>query len=121
MILSINGSRSQETNMQRMSASDAKNRWGDLVKTVVDQGESVVVESRREPLLVVISPADYDELQAFRRAKRLQDAKEALQRVKEMQRELTKNLSEAEADAIIERIMEEDRLERAEKLLTPKR
>lgn len=120
-LVSMSGSRSRGTNMQRMSASEAKNHWGELVKTVVDQGEAVVVESRREPLVVVISPADYDELQALRRAKRLQEAREALQRIREMQWELTKDLSDAEADAIIDRVMEEDRLERAERLLAPKR
>jgi prevent-host-death family protein len=106
--------------MQRMSASDVKNHWGDLVRAVAD-GERVVVESRREPILVAISPADYEEFQALQKAKRLQEAREALERIQERQWELTKDLSEAEADAIIERVMEEDRLERAEKLLAPNR
>jgi prevent-host-death family protein len=94
--------------MQRMSASDAKNRWGDLVKTVVDQGETVVVESRREPLLVVISPADYEELQALRRANLLREVRESLNRIQDAQLEVTRDLSEEAADALIEEIMAED-------------
>jgi prevent-host-death family protein len=120
IIMSMNSGQSKETNMQRMSASDVKNHWGDLVRAIAD-GERVVVESRREPILVAISPADYEEFQALQKAKRLQEAREALQRIQERQWELTKHLSDAEADAIIERVMEEDRIERAEKLLAPKR
>ena len=119
-IMSMNGGRSRETNMQRMSASDVKNHWGDLVRAVAD-GERVVVESHREPILVAISPADFEEFQALQKAKRLQEARETLQRIQERQWELTKDLSDAEADAIIERVMAEDRLERAEKLLAPNR
>lgn len=107
--------------MKRMSASDVKNHWGDFVRAVAEEGESVIVENRRDPILVAISPADYDELQALRRAQLLREARETFREIQEMQWERTKDLSEAEADAIIERLMEEDRLERAEKLLTPDR
>jgi prevent-host-death family protein len=96
--------------MQRMSASDAKNHWGDLVKTVLDQGETVVVESRREPLVVVISPADYDELQALRRAQLLREVRASLNRIQEAQLEMTRDLSDEAADALIEQIMAEDQM-----------
>jgi prevent-host-death family protein len=95
--------------MKRMSASDAKNRWGDLIRTVTDEGETVVVESRREPLVVVISPSEYDEFQALRRAKLLRDVRESFNRIQETQREMTRNLSDDDADALIEEVMAEDR------------
>lgn len=94
---------------KRMSATDAKNHWGDLVETVSGQGEIVIVENRREPMLVVISPSDFEEFQALRRAKRLQEARESLNRIQEIQREMTRGLSDDEADALIEEVMAEDR------------
>ena len=86
--------------MQRMSASDAKNRWGDLVKTVVDQGDTVIVESRREPLVVVISPADYDEFQALRRAQLLREVRASLHRIERIQEGRNDDLSDEEIEEI---------------------
>ncbi len=86
--------------MQRMSASDAKNRWGDLVKTVVDQGDTVIVESRREPLVVVISPAAYDEFQTLRRAQLLREVRASLQEIERIQAGRNDDISDEEIEEI---------------------
>lgn len=98
---------------RRMSATDAKNRWGELVETVSALGESVIVENRREPMLVVISPADFDEFQALRREKRLREFRERLQQIADVQARLNADLSEEEAEALVQRALAEDREERA--------
>ena len=106
---------------KRMTATDAKNRWGDLIKAVVDQGEPVIGENRREPVVVVISPSEFEEFQALRKEEWLREARATLHHIQEIQRKRTQNLSDAEADALIERLMEEDRLERAEQSLDANR
>jgi len=98
---------------KRMSATDAKNRWGELVDTVVSQGESVIVENRREPMLVVISPSDFDEFQALRKEQRLREFRERLEQIIEVQSKLNADLTEEEAEALVQRALAEDRDERS--------
>jgi prevent-host-death family protein len=98
---------------KRMSASDAKNRWGELVDTVVSQGESVIVENRREPMLVVISPSDFDEFQSLRKEQRLREFRERLEQIVEVQAQLNADLTEEEAEALVQRALEEDREDRS--------
>lgn len=98
--------------MKRMSASDAKNHWGELTKAVVGAGETVVVENRREPMLVVIPPTDFEEYQTLRREKILREVRESLIRIQDVQLELTRGLSEEDADALIDQVMAEDRADR---------
>ena len=94
--------------MKRMSATEAKNHWGDLVKTVTEDGEPVVIENRREPVLIAISPADFAELESLRRAQLLREVRASLNRIQEEQLEVTRDLSDEAADALIEEIMAED-------------
>ena len=102
--------------MKRMSATDAKNHWGDLVKSVAEQGEIVIVENRRSPILVAISPADFEELQVLRKDRRLREIRERLQRIEEAQWKLNSDLTEQEAEALVQRALEKDRQERSRKI-----
>ncbi len=102
--------------MKRMSATDAKNHWGDLVKSVAEQGEVVIVENRREPILVAISPADFEELQAFRKEKRLKEIRERLRRIEDAQWKLNSDLTEQDAEALVQRALAEDRQERSREI-----
>lgn len=103
---------------KRMSATDAKNRWGELVAAVTEQGESVIVENRREPVLVAISIADFDEFQALRKEQKLREFRQQLQRIAEAQTRLNADLTEEEAEALVQRALSEDREERALRMRT---
>jgi prevent-host-death family protein len=74
----------------------------------VETDAPAVMANEPEPVLVAISPADYEELQALRRAKLLREVRESLNRIQEAQLEVTRDLSEEAADALIEEIMAED-------------
>lgn len=102
--------------MKRMSATDAKNRWGDLVRSITEDGDPVVIENRREPVFIAISPADFEEFQAYKKEMRLQRFRKALQRIQEEQLKLTADLTEEEAEALIQRAMAEDREDRHQRL-----
>lgn len=101
---------------KRMSATDAKNRWGDLVRSIAQDGEPVIVENRREPVLIAISPADFDALQAYKKEMRLRQFRESLQRIQDAQAGLTSDLTEDEAEALVQQAMEEDRQERKKRI-----
>jgi prevent-host-death family protein len=85
---------------RRVSATEAKNRLGELLRVVSHEGETVVVENRREPTAVIVSFADYQELQTLREAKRRQDAVAELRQIAERQAERNKDLTEEEIEAI---------------------
>ncbi len=101
--------------MKRMSASDVKNHWGNFVRTVVEDGEPVVVENRREPILIAISPADFEELEALRKEKRLQEMRATLRQIEERQAELNRDLTAEQADELVQRYIAEVRRERAQR------
>jgi prevent-host-death family protein len=88
---------------RRVSATEAKNRLGELLRVVSHEGETVVVENRREPTAVIVSFADYQELQTLREAKRRQDAVAELRQIAERQAERNKDLTEEEAQELVER------------------
>jgi prevent-host-death family protein len=102
--------------MKRMSATEAKNHWGDLVRAITEDGEPVVIENRKEPVLIAISPADFEDFQAYKRELRLQRFREQLQKIKEVQSKLTADLTEEEAEALVQRALAEDREERLQRM-----
>lgn len=86
--------------MKRMSASDVQNHWGEFVRSVTEEGQSVVVENRREPIFVAISPREFARFQALLREQRLQHARNALQEIERLQQGRNDDLSEDEIEAI---------------------
>ncbi len=53
-----------------VSASEAKNRFGSLLRQVADQGEEVIVERQGKPRAVILSFAEYERIQARREQER---------------------------------------------------
>jgi prevent-host-death family protein len=102
--------------MKRMSATEAKNHWGELVRAVTEGGEPVVIENRREPVLVAISPADFEEFQTYKRELDLQRFREQLRKIQDVQSKLTADLTEEEAEALVQRALAEDREERLQRM-----
>lgn len=119
-----------------LSTVDAKENWAALLRFVYQQGVEVAIERRGEPIAVLMSYADflsYDRLAWEVRLKEMEERRRnaggpaVVERTKEMERflevekqqrrveelrgELTKDLTEGEADSIIKRLTEEDRVE----------
>jgi prevent-host-death family protein len=104
-----------------VTATEAKNRLGALLRAVSKEGDAVVIESRRERVAVLISVADYEELQELRKDRQRREGLKALERIAAIQAERNKDLSEEEAQALVDRAIKdirEDRRARARKLMT---
>jgi len=52
---------------RRISAKEARDNFGDLLGSVHYGGQPVIVEKKGKPFAVVISPEDFEELQALAR------------------------------------------------------
>ena len=50
-----------------VTATEAKNRLGSLIRLVSEEGSPVVIESRRERVAILIPPDDYDDLLSLRK------------------------------------------------------
>lgn len=90
-----------------VSATEAKNRLGELLRVVSKEGETIVVENRREPVAYIVPSADYQELQTLREEKRRREAVEALRTLRAKLEERNKDLTEEEAQALVERVVKD--------------
>lgn len=86
--------------MKRMSASDVKNHWGVFVKAVTEGDEDVVVENRREPLFVAISPESYERFRVLSRDEKLRQAKARLKEIGQIQAGRNDDLSDEEIEEL---------------------
>ena len=50
-----------------VSVTEAKAKWGDLLKWVVEKGDDVIIESRGDPQVVLVAFKEYEELQQLRK------------------------------------------------------
>lgn len=79
-----------------------------FIEVDMETGAPAAIANQSESVLVAISPADYEELQVLRRAKLLREVRKSLNRIQEAQLEMTRDLSDEAADALIEEIMADD-------------
>ncbi|MGI8406627.1 MAG: type II toxin-antitoxin system Phd/YefM family antitoxin [Thermomicrobiales bacterium] len=94
---------------RKVSASEAKNSFGKLVAWVREEHEPVIVENRGIPVAALIS---YEELEEFQEMKWRKKAAQALEDLKQLQREVSsrpanRNLTEEEAWALGKRAINE--------------
>lgn len=87
---------------RKVSASEAKNSFGKLVAWVREENEPVIVENRGVPVAALIS---YEELEEFREMKWRKKAAQALEDLKQLQKEVSsrpanRNLTIEQADEI---------------------
>ena len=92
-----------------VTASEAKNSFGKLVAWVREENEPVIVENRGVPVAALIS---YEELEEFREMKWRKKAAQALEDLKQLQKEVSsrpanRNLTEEEAWALGKRLINE--------------
>lgn len=95
-----------------VSATEAKNRFGAVVKSAREEVDVVLVENHGEPYAIILSPSEFQRLQAsdheLRRRKRL----DRLEEIMQVQAELNKDLTPEAAEELVQRAIEEDWNER---------
>jgi len=57
-----------------MTATDARIRFGEVMRRVVEQGERVIVERVNKPLVVILSMSTYKQMKAAQQRESWQDA-----------------------------------------------
>jgi prevent-host-death family protein len=87
-----------------VSASEAKNNLGSLLKWVGKDDESVIVENRGAPAAAIISIAEYEQLQVLKEKARREEALAGLRQLRAQIQERNKDLTLEEADAIADEI-----------------
>lgn len=93
--------------LRTVTATEAKAKLADLMKWAMKTGDSVLVQSRGNPQVVIVPFNEYEELQ---RAKERNRRAEAMTRLQEYAREnqtLNQGLTSEEAEAIAEEISRE--------------
>jgi prevent-host-death family protein len=97
-----------------MSATEARIHFGEVLRRVSEEGDVIRVERSGKPLAVVISIAEYEDLERLRRERRPEtDWWELAQR----SREIMRKRFEGRTPPDINKIFDEMRAERDEQLL----
>ena len=91
-----------------VSATDVKNRLGSVVSWVLENQDEVIVESRGERTVVIMSYAEYEKAREMREKDRLRRAFERLQALRDEVRARNKDITtEEEALAVADEISRE--------------
>jgi len=91
-----------------VSATEAKNNLGAVIEWAVqNKDDVVVVKSRGEPKVVVMSFAEYEKVKEVKEKERRREALETLRAIREKQLERNRDLTEEEADALADRFSHE--------------
>lgn len=89
-----------------VSANEAKQHWGEMIKAA-SQGEDVVVESHGKPKAVVISTEDYQEYLALKEKQRREDALQWLREFEASYDGRNDDLTEAQIEELADRAAHE--------------
>ena len=90
---------------ERISATDAKQRFGYVLKQV-EKGDVVVV-SRGRPKAVILSYEEYQKLQELREKYRRQEALERLEKLAERVQSRNESMNSEEAESVSDRFTRE--------------
>ncbi len=80
-----------------VSVSEAKNQLSAVLDWVVENGNEVVIESRGEPKVAILSYAEYQEFLAFREQAR---RREALRQLEELARRMQARNADLSAEEV---------------------
>ena len=83
-----------------VSANEAKNRFGSLLRYVTDENDDVIVESHGKPRAVIVSIAAYEEIRIQREQKRRADLLAQLEALRVQVRARNQDLTDEEADEL---------------------
>jgi len=90
-----------------VSVSEAKNQLSAVLDWVVENGNEVVIESRGEPKVAILSYAEYQEFLALREQARRRETLRQLEALAEQIWAETANLSVEEVELLAEEISQE--------------
>jgi|GEM_PF-3354821 len=89
-----------KTGIRTISSNEAKQRWGSVISSVIQDGDEVVVESHGKPTVAVIS---YEEFVEFRKHREQQRKAEELRRFRDLEEkasDTSRRLSEEEIEEL---------------------
>ena len=69
--------------LKSVSSSEAKSRFGELLKWTTENQDKVIVKLYGEPTAVIISYAEYEELERLRKQEQKRKVLEALDRLRD--------------------------------------
>lgn len=90
-----------------VSANEAKNRLGALLRYVSTENAEVIVESHGKPKAVLMSIESWNEVQELREQKRRADALDELRALRRTVRARNADLDEREAEELANRVSRE--------------
>ena len=103
--------------MKAISATEAKNRLGALISEVAGGGGAVLIEHHGRPHVVVVSIEEWSAISEMKQKVMRQEAWDEIKRLAAVARERNANLSEDEADAIVDELVDEAKRRVAEHLV----
>lgn len=92
-----------------VSATEAKNRFGAVVKSAREADDVVLVENHGEPYVFMVPPTEFKRLQDADKELQRRNRLERLEEIMRRQAERNKDLSPEEADEIAVRAVREYR------------
>ena len=90
-----------------VSVSEAKNRLSEVLEWAVENGEEVIIESRGQPKVAILSFAEYQAFLALREQARRREALQQLAALAEQLWADTADLSAEEVEELAEEISQE--------------
>lgn len=90
-----------------VSVSEAKNQLSAVLDWVVENGHEVVIESRGEPKVAILSYAEYREFLAFREQTRRKNALRQLEELAQRMQARNADLSAKEVEQLADEITSE--------------
>lgn len=103
--------------MKTVSATEAKNRLGALISEVAGGCGAVMIEHHGRPHVVVVSVEEWAEISEMKEKAVRQEAWDEIKRLAAEARERNANLSEDEADAIVDELVDEAKRRVADRLV----
>lgn len=86
-----------------VSASQAKTRFGSIIKWAIEAKDNVIIESYGQPKVVIVPFETYQQLIELREKARREQALARLERLREKVRAGNRNLTEEQADSLAAR------------------
>lgn len=94
-----------------VSATEAKNRFGAIVKSALESDEVILVENHGEPYVYMVPPGEFERLQEADKELQRRTRLERLESIMRRQAERNSDLSSDEAEALAVRAVREYRLD----------
>lgn len=92
-----------------VTATEAKNRLGALMAEVRNTAEPIIVELRGRPEVAIITSEQLEDFEALKRKRRAEEAFAQLEAIRAMSGDRNKDLTEEEADELINESIREVR------------